>query len=434
MNFYGTKDKERKLYSLQDAAMMGLAPCGGLFMPEYIPQIDMKEVIRRADISFTEMATYIAHTIFKDDIGESDIRGMVERAFNFDVPLKHIGKNLYTLELFHGPTMAFKDFGARFMGQVLSYLRGSKKLIILTATSGDTGSAVADGFYDMEGVNVVVLYPKGKVSEFQERQMSTLGKNIHTIAIDGVFDDCQTLVKDIFKYHTFCKDNNITSANSISIMRWIPQSFYYFWGYAQWIKENPIASKPVVVVPSGNYGNITAGLFAHAMGLPIKKFIAATNANCAIPQLLKSGKYTPLKTIETISNAMDVGAPSNYERLWELCNFNLDELTEIMDTRSYSDKETIEAIKHLYNEYGYISDPHSAIAYLAYRDYAEEGFWLSTAHASKFESVVKEMAGIDKKIMPSKMENLFNKKKRIINMGNNNIELGYFLTKGAYFW
>lgn len=405
---------------------MGLAPCGGLFMPERIPQADMNKVKELAKVSFSEMATYIAEMIFEDAIPREKLQKMVESAFNFEVPLNNIADDLYTLELFCGPTLAFKDFGARFMGQVLSYLRGDKELTILTATSGDTGSAVADGFYNIEGIKVVVLYPKGRVSDFQERQMTTLGGNIKAICVDGTFDDCQAMVKTIFSDHEFCRENNITSANSINIMRWIPQSFYYFWGYAAWCKATG-GEKPVVVVPSGNYGNIAAAMLASFMGMPVEKFVAATNANRSIAKLLESGVYEPLETIETISNAMDVGNPSNYERIWDLYGKDIEALRAAMRAYSYSDKETVEAIKELYKSYGYISDPHSAVAYLAYRDSGAKGFWVSTAHSSKFDSVIKDMAGINVETMPERMNYLFGKEKVYSSMSSDSSELRSYI-------
>ena len=250
---------------------------------------------------------------------------------------------------------------------MIAHLRGDRKMTILTARAGDTGSAVAGGFHGIDGVDVVVLYPKGRVSDFQERQMTTLGGNIHAICVDGLFDDCQAMVKSLFRDHEFCQSNGVTSANSISIMRWIPQSFYYFWGYAKWRKATNSNQAPTIVVPSGNYGNITAGIFASKMGMPVHRFVAATNANRAIPDFLVSGEYHPHKTIETISNAMDVGDPSNYERLWELCDRDINSVRSMLSSHTYSDAQTIEAIKYLYTKYGYISDPHSAVGYMAHR-------------------------------------------------------------------
>lgn len=426
MKFYGTRDKERVLYSLGEAAMMGLAPCGGLFMPERISQVDMDRVLELAEISFGEMATYIAHTIFANSMSEKVLRDIIESAFNFDIPLKNIGEDLYTLELFHGPTLAFKDVGARFMGHMFSYLRGDKELTILTATSGDTGSAVADGFYGIEGIRVVVLYPKGRVSDFQERQMTTLGGNIKAISVDGTFDDCQAMVKSIFTDHAFCRENRITSANSINIIRWIPQSFYYFWGYAAWRKATG-GTHPTIVVPSGNYGNIAAGMLASLMGMPVERFVAATNENRSIPNFLDSGIYSPLDTVETISNAMDVGNPSNYERIWELYGRDIERLRAALSCFSYSDEQTVDAIKKLYSEYGYISDPHSAVAYQAFKESEAKGFWISTAHSSKFDDVIKDMAHIDVDTMPERMSYLFEKQKSFTSMSADSDKLKQFI-------
>ena len=314
---------------------MGLAPDGGLFMPERIPQVDMKRIEELSSRSFPEMAAYLA-SLFFDEFSESQLLEVCRAAFDFPIPLKCVSAEsaLYTLELFHGPTFAFKDVGARFMGQMLGRLADKEKRInVLVATSGDTGSAVAQGFWGVEGVDVTILFPKGKVSPFQESQMTTLGKNIHPVAVEGCFDDCQRMVKELLGDKEFSARHSLTSANSINILRWIPQSFYYFWGYCQWMRatgqplsaaQQPLALQPaspvgpVVVVPSGNYGNIAAGMLAKKMGLPIRSFIAVSNANDTFPRLLSSGVYEPHTTIPTIANAMDVSAPSNYERIMNL--------------------------------------------------------------------------------------------------------------------
>lgn len=425
MKYYGTRDNN-KLYELKSAALLGLAPCGGLFMPEKISQIDMDVVKQKAKISFAEMSTYILSKIF-DDLSVEKLKEVTEKAFNFEVPLNNVGDELYTLELFHGPTLAFKDFGARFMGQMLSLLKGDKKITILTATSGDTGSAVAAGFYGIKDIEVIVLYPKGRVSDFQERQMTTLGKNIKALCVDGTFDDCQRLVKEVFNNHKFCEENNVTSANSISILRWVPQSLYYFYGYCKWCEMGKTA-KPTVVVPSGNYGNVTAGMLAKRMGLPIKRFIAATNENRAIPNFLKSGIYAPCDTVQTVSNAMDVGNPSNYERLVDLYGSDIEAIRADLKSYSYSDTETVDAIKYLYDKYGYISDPHSAVGYMALKESEEEGFWISTAHCSKFESVVKDMAGIDANTLPESMNYLFEKPKMFTEFNPKKDDLKMFIS------
>lgn len=408
MKYYGTRDKN-KLYSLEEAARSGLAPCGGLYMPNKIPQIDLQKLEEQAEKSFADMALYITELLFGEDMNKETLKEIVFDAYNFNLPLYNFsGTDFYTLELFHGPTLAFKDFGARFMSRMLAAICGNKKTIILTATSGDTGSAVADGFYNVNGIDVYILYPQGKVSDFQERQMTTLGNNIHALAVDGTFDDCQAMVKEVFANKELCAAKNITSANSISILRWLPQSFYYFWGYIQWKKST---GKDVcdVVVPSGNYGNITAAMFASKMGLPLRNFVAATNANDTIPQFLKSGIYQPKPSVETHANAMDVGAPSNYERLIEL--LSPEELKERMSGISYSNSQIEESIKEIYEKHNYISCPHSAIGYAAMKDLKVDGFYVSTAHSSKFASVIKKALDIEVDIPQTHKELLTKEKK-----------------------
>lgn len=394
MNFYGTRDKD-KLYSLQQAAVMGLAPCGGLFMPEYIPEVDMAKVEELAKKSFADMAYYVASLLFGDDISPERLKAIVFDAFNFDVPLfKMEGSNKFTLELFHGPTMAFKDFGARFMSRMLQELKGEGDAIVLAATSGDTGSAVASGFDGVEGVRVYILYPKGRVSDFQESQMTTLSENITALRVDASFDDCQSMVKELFADHDFCAAHNITSANSISILRWLPQSFYYFYAYCMWKDAAKSDKEPEVVVPSGNFGNIAAALIAKKMGLPLGKVIAACNANDTMVKYIESGEFCSKESVQTLSNAMDIGNPSNFERIVDMFP-DFEKLKEEFDVVSYSDEQTIEGIKELYARYNYVSDPHSAIGYCAVRDNDIDGFWVSTAHNSKFESVVKDSIGVE---------------------------------------
>ncbi|MFI3322672.1 MAG: threonine synthase [Rikenellaceae bacterium] len=407
MRYYGTRDKS-KFYTLQEAAKSGLAPCGGLYMPESIPQIEISKLEAAAEKSFADMAYYVADLIFGEDMDREVLKDIIFDAYNFALPLHRFGdSNLFTLELFHGPTLAFKDFGARFMARMLAALCPNDKTIILTATSGDTGSAVADGFYGVEGIDVYILYPEGKVSDFQERQMTTLGGNIHALRVDGTFDDCQAMVKNVFAKKELCAAKNITSANSISILRWIPQSFYYFWGYIQWKKATG-AAECDVVVPSGNFGNITAAILANKMGLPIRKFIAATNANDTIPQFLKSGVYCAKPSVQTCANAMDVGNPSNYERLIELMSF--EELTERMVGVSYSDAQIEAAMKEIYETYGYVSDPHSAVGFMAMRDTGADGFYASTAHCSKFADVIERAVGLTVEI-PASHQAIMSKEK-----------------------
>ena len=425
---------------------MRLAPGGGLFMPQRIPQLDMKRIEELSSRSFPEMAAYLA-SLFFDEFSESQLLEVCKAAFDFPIPLKCVSaaSALYTLELFHGPTFAFKDVGARFMGQMLGRLADKEKRInVLVATSGDTGSAVAQGFWGVEGVDVTILFPKGKVSPFQESQMTTVGKNIHPVAVEGCFDDCQRMVKELLGDKEFSARHSLTSANSINILRWIPQSFYYFWGYCQWMRATgqslsaaqlPLAAAhqpqaaqsqaaqsqasqpaspvgPVVVVPSGNYGNIAAGMLAKKMGLPIRSFIAVSNANDTFPRLLSSGVYEPHTTIPTIANAMDVSAPSNYERIMNLysapesapisapvsapksaAESALEALRKEVLGFSCSDTLIKAGIAEQYSKYGYLACPHSSTGYLLASQARIEGFWLSTAHYAKFINVISDALG-----------------------------------------
>lgn len=392
MKYYSTRDINRAHpFSLKDAAFAGLAPDGGLFIPESIPQVDMARVEALAEKSYADMAIYLAQTVF-DDIPAADMESLVRDAYDFPIKLNSIAEGMYNLELFHGPTYAFKDFGARFMGRMLGYLGDGEPITILAATSGDTGSAVAHGFYGVENVRVVILYPDGKVSPLQEAQMTTLGGNISPLKVAGNFDDCQRLVKAMFNDAELRSRIRITSANSINLLRWLPQSFYYFYAYCQW-KKLTGKDNPVVVVPSGNYGNLAAGMFAKRMGLPIKGFVAASNANDVVPEYLETGDYRPRASVRTVANAMDVGAPSNFERMLWLCNDSYEEMTSEIKGFSCNDAQILDAIREIYDSYGYISDPHSAVGYLATKHYVSEGFWLSTAHAAKFCEVIQQAIG-----------------------------------------
>lgn len=393
MIYFSTRDREHKCpFSLSDAAFKGLAPDGGLFMPERFPQVDMARVAELAERSFADMASYLAGAIFGGDVAQEELDVLVHDAYNFDVPLYEISEEYSTLQLYHGPTFAFKDFGGRFMGRMLGLLnRGGEPITVLTATSGDTGSAVAHGFWKVPGVKVVILYPDGKVSDFQEAQMTTLGENIFPLRVSGCFDDCQRLVKEMFADGDFRSRVRITSANSINVLRWIPQSFYYFYGWCQWHKTHSEA--PDIVVPSGNYGNITAGMLAQRMGMPVRRFIAGANANDVVPEFLSSGNYRPRASVQTVANAMDVGAPSNFERMLALYDYDEDKLRSLVSGFSYSDEQIRAGIKELYDNFRYVSDPHSAVGYLAYRDAAASGFWLSTAHSAKFGKVIAASIG-----------------------------------------
>ena len=392
MKYYSTRDKSQKCFALSDAAFMGLAPDGGLFLPERIPQVDMKRVEELAEQSYADMALYLAQQIF-DDVDVAALESVVRSAYDFPIEMRELGDDLHTLELFQGPTHAFKDFGARFMGRMTGLLNDGGELTILTATSGDTGSAVANGFYGVEGVRVVILYPDGKVSPLQEAQMTTLGGNIHPLKVKGNFDDCQRMVKSMFRDVDLRREVRITSANSINLLRWLPQSFYYFYGYCAW-KRMTGRDNPEVVVPSGNYGNLTAGMFARRMGLPLKGFVAASNANDVVPEFLQSEVYRPRASVQTVANAMDVGDPSNFERMMQLCDEDIVALRGEVRGFSCRDEEIKQAIAEIYNKYGYLSDPHSAVGYLATKQLGIDGFWLSTAHAAKFGEVVEPVAGV----------------------------------------
>ncbi len=417
MKYYSTRTP-RQLFDLHTAAKQGLAPDGGLFMPEHLPQVDMKTICELSELSFADTAAYLANLFFEEELSSEILNNICHDAYNFEVPLHRFNEQMATLELFHGPTLAFKDFGARFMARMFQHLFPDKKIVVLTATSGDTGSAVAAGFYGIDNINVCILYPKKRVSDFQERQMTTLGGNINAVCVDGSFDDCQALVKEIFNDHDFSEKYNVTSANSISLLRWIPQSFYYFYGYAQWKKlfgEN----MPVIAVPSGNFGNITAGIMAYKMGMPVKKFIACTNANDIIPRYLESGMFIPRESIATLSNAMDVGNPSNYERLRDLFNHSIDHMRTMIKGFRYSDTQTQNTIQEVYEKYDYIIDPHSAIGYAALQEAKEgAGFFLSTAHYSKFEQVVEPLLNIKVKY-PDTVQHYFKRKKNYHSATNN---------------
>ena len=421
MKYYSTRDINRQHpFSLKDAAFAGLAPDGGLFIPESIPQVDMAKVEALASQSYADMASYLAQTVF-DDIPAEDMDSLVRDAYDFPIKLNSISDGLYNLELFHGPTYAFKDFGARFMGRMLGYLGDGEPITILAATSGDTGSAVAHGFYGVPNVRVVILYPDGKVSPLQEAQMTTLGGNITPLKVAGNFDDCQRLVKTMFKDAELRSKVRITSANSINLLRWLPQSFYYFYAYCQW-KKLTGRDNPVATVPSGNYGNLAAGMFAKRMGLPIKGFVAASNANDVVPEYLLTGEYRPRPSVRTVANAMDVGDPSNFERMLWLCGDSYGDMCAEIKGFSCSDAQILDAIKEIYDNTGYISDPHSAVGYLATKHYASDGFWLSTAHAAKFCEVIQQAIGMTPEL-PVGLAKAMNRERRFTKVSSEASEL-----------
>ena len=393
MNYYST-NQSAPIASLQEAVVKGLAPDKGLYMPENIPLLTNFFFDEIAHFGLTTIAKTVAHAFFGEDIPKAKLDEIVADTLNFDVPLVKVEDGIYALELFHGPTFAFKDVGARFMARVLSYFVQEKKqeeVKVLVATSGDTGSAVANGFLGVRGIRVFVLYPSGKVSDIQEAQFTTLGQNIVALEIDGTFDDCQALVKTAFMDEELNLQMNLTSANSINVARFLPQSFYYFYAYAQLARQG-ISSDVTLSVPSGNLGNLTAGLFAKRMGLPIKRFIAANNRNDVFREYLQSGKYTPRPSVQTIANAMDVGSPSNFDRILNLYGHSHEAISKDISGYRFSDEEIQSAIKGVYKGSNYLLDPHGACAYLALkkgRKASEAGIFLATAHPAKFKETVE---------------------------------------------
>ena len=399
MQYYSTNGKA-SLASLEKAVVKGLAEDKGLYMPERIKPLSKDFFDNIQDMSLQEIAYQVADCFFGEDVDAESLRRIVYDTLAFDIPLKEVEENIYSLELFHGPTLAFKDVGARFMARLLQYFlrkEGKETVNVLVATSGDTGSAVANGFLGVEGIRVYVLYPKGKVSPIQECQFTTLGKNITAIEVDGVFDDCQALVKNAFMDDELNAKMRLTSANSINVARFLPQSFYYFYAYAQ-LKKRGLADKVVCCVPSGNFGNICSALFGKRMGLPISRFIAANNANDIFYNYLKTGKYEPKPSTQTIANAMDVGDPSNFARILNLYEKSHDAICKDISGATYSDQQIADTMKRCLAETGYQLDPHGACGYQALKDglqAGEVGFFLETAHPAKFKQVVDDICGGD---------------------------------------
>ncbi len=399
MMFYSTNDKSHRV-DLKTAVLSGLAPDGGLYMPESIPKLDDAFFARLPTLTLSEIGYEVVRPFVEATINDRQLRQIMNETLTFDIPLVRVDDQ-HVLELFHGPTLAFKDVGARFMARLMAVLLegDERELTILVATSGDTGSAVAHGFYRVPGVRVIILFPKGKVSPFQEQQMTSLGENIMTIAVEGTFDDCQRLVKEAFlrknlsglpsaEFYERTTDPSprLGSANSINIARLLPQMIYYFWACALQTATR------IFCVPSGNFGNLTAGLMAKRMGLPVKKFIAATNANDVIPEYLETSIYRPRPSISTISNAMDVGSPSNFARILALYPA-LDDLREDVIGRNVTDQQTRETIASVYKKTRYLLDPHTAVGFSAIRQLGLEGIVLATAHPKKFQESIKESLG-----------------------------------------
>lgn len=407
MNYYST-NKQAPDATLEEAVVKGLAADKGLYMPYEIKSLPASFYEAIETLSFQEIAYRVADAFFGEDVPADVLRTIVYETLSFDVPVVPVTESIYALELFHGPTLAFKDVGGRFMARLLGYFirkSGENQVNVLVATSGDTGSAVANGFLGVEGIHVYVLYPKGKVSEIQEKQFTTLGHNITAIEVDGTFDDCQALVKSAFMDEELNAQMKLTSANSINVARFLPQSFYYFYAYAQ-LKKMGKADQLVVCVPSGNFGNITAGLFAKRMGLPLSRFIAANNRNDIFYQYLKTGNYHPRPSVATIANAMDVGAPSNFARILDLYGNSHAAISSEISGATYTDEQIRQSVKEVYDETGYLLDPHGACGYRALVEQLREGetgVFLETAHPAKFLQTVESIIG-DKVAIPEKLQ------------------------------
>ena len=417
MNYYST-NKQAPPVSLQEAVVRGLAPDRGLYMPERINTLPASFFEELPGLSFQEMSYRVAMAFFGEDLPEDTLRELVYDTLSFETPLVRVDEHIYSLELFHGPTLAFKDVGARFMARLLAYFirrQGQEKVHVLVATSGDTGSAVANGFLGVEGIQVHVLYPKGLVSEIQEKQFTTLGQNITALEIEGNFDDCQRLVKQAFMDTELNRRFHLTSANSINVARFLPQAFYYFNAYAQWKRYND-PSKLVFCVPSGNFGNITAGFFAWRMGLPVKRFIASNNRNDVFYEYLQSGHYRPRASVATLANAMDVGDPSNFARILDLYGHSHEAITaEIAGTR-YDDQEIRDTVYRTFKEKNYLLDPHGACGYRALEEGlkpGESGIFLETAHPAKFKDTVEDILG-EAIVVPKRLQAFMQAKKQSI--------------------
>lgn len=429
MQYYSTNGNSPEV-SLQEAVVKGLASDKGLFMPKQIKRLPDSFFQNIKDLSFQEIAFEVAKAFFGEDVEEPALKQIVYDTLSFDVPLVHVNDNIYSLELFHGPTLAFKDVGGRFMSRLLGYFirkQGQKQVNVLVATSGDTGSAVANGFLGVEGIHVYVLYPKGKVSKIQESQFTTLGQNITALEIDGVFDDCQALVKNAFMDADLNKHMNLTSANSINVARFLPQAFYYFYAYAQ-LQKMGKDKNVVICVPSGNFGNITAGLFAKRMGLPVSRFIAANNRNDIFYQYLLTGKYNPRPSVQTIANAMDVGAPSNFARILDLYGNSHDAICNDISGCTYDDDQIRATIKKVFGEHKYLLDPHGAVGYQAVADHlqpSEVGVFLETAHPAKFKDTVEPIVGTVE--IPEKLQAFMRGQKKSIELSKDFATFKQFL-------
>jgi threonine synthase len=428
MKYFST-NKQSPEVDFREATIRGQAPDKGLYFPEQVPALDNSLLNEIRHLSKEEIAYRVIRPYVGDTIPEMELRRIAGETVNFDFPLVKVNEQISALELFHGPTLAFKDVGARFMSRCLGYFsrERSEKVHVLVATSGDTGGAVAHGFYDVEGVDVVILYPSGKVSSVQEKQLTTLGKNIHSLEVDGSFDDCQRMVKQAFTDKELTSKIFLTSANSINVARWLPQQFYYFYALQQWNEKDA----PVISVPSGNFGNICAGLLAHRSGLPVKHFIAACNANDVVPAYFANGDFKPAPAKATLSNAMDVGNPSNFIRMLEIFDHQFGALKQIVSSYSISDEETISTIREVKQRFGYLPDPHGAVAYSSIMRYlkdhpGDKGIFLETAHPIKFYDVVEPLTG-EAIPLPTAVKEIMDRKKVSTRISTYYTELKDFL-------
>lgn len=429
MKFYSL-NKQAPEVSFKDAVIKGIAPDRGLYFPEHIEPLPASFFEAIENLSDQEIAFNAIHQFVNDEIPNDKLKEILADMLDFDFPVIEIEENIATLELFHGPTMAFKDVGARFMANCLGYFSegSTNEVTVLVATSGDTGGAVANGFLGVSGVKVVILYPSGKVSDIQERQLTTLGQNITALEVDGTFDDCQKMVKTAFLDDELLQNMQLTSANSINVARWLPQLFYFLFAYKQ---AKSLGKEIVFSVPSGNFGNICAGMIAQKLGMPVKHFVAATNVNDTVPEFMKTGVYNPKPSSATISNAMDVGDPSNFIRIRHLFEDNLEQLSKNLSSYTFSDEETREAMKHIYNTTNYIADPHGAVGYLGLKKYQESnpdiyGIFMETAHPVKFLDVVEETIP-EKLAIPSQIQKVMDKEKKSIKIASYDQLKGFLL-------
>ena len=432
MKYYSTNGKA-PIATLEKAVVKGLAEDKGLYMPERIKALPQEFFDNIENCSFQEIAYTVADAFFGEDVPAEDLKKIVYDTLAFDCPCVKVTDTIYSLELFHGPTLAFKDVGARFMARLLQYFlkkEGAGQVNVLVATSGDTGSAVANGFLGVDGIHVYVIYPKGKVSPIQECQFTTLGQNITAVEVDGVFDDCQALVKNAFMDADLNQHMKLTSANSINVARFLPQAFYYFYAYAQ-MKKRGLADQLVVCVPSGNFGNICSALFGRKMGLPIKRFIAANNANDIFFKYLQTGKYEPKASVQTIANAMDVGDPSNFARVYELYGKSHEAICADISGATYKDEQIAETIQEVRTETGYVCDPHGACGYRALKEglkAGEVGVFLETAHPAKFKDTVDRILN-DNIEIPAKLQAFMKGTKQSVPMTKDFADFKQFLLK-----